>query len=48
MRAPVTLSEGMEKVERKKDERRGLCGCDDETAFPPEQLHLKSAVKDEL
>ena len=39
----------MEKVERKKDEKRGLCGCeDDETNLTPDQLHLKSAVRDEL
>ena len=48
MRAPVEVDEGMEKVERKKDDRRGLCGCEEETALPPEKQHLKSAVKDEL
>ena len=50
MRAPVRVGEGMEKVERKKDDRRGPCGCEDQTTPepPPEQLHLKSVVKDEL
>jgi len=35
----------MEKVERKKDEKRGLCGCEDEITSHPD---LKFAMKDEL
>ena len=45
MRGPVEVGEGMEKVERKKgDDRRGPCGCEDQTTSPPEQLHLKDEL----
>ena len=48
MRAPVTVGEGMEKVERKKDERRGPCGCEEEVNVATEHDNLEGAKRDEL